>query len=802
MGGKKHKGKGKGSTRPSPRQPHPKRPVVNHNALRATEDAIAPRFSLRDEAQWASGHRSNAFMSGKQLRNLPIAFVSAGLLQGTIEEKPPSIEPTVPSSTSPLVAKHLAEMTIRSSSPSPSVASASSNSSEEVIVFKGRGETPLTRAPLTASVAGTEATSRFVKHGLQDTSSVSYTTQRNGAPSTVSNVGVQSHVDQLSTEKTVTDTLEVAHSTLSLPTRSAPSVPTEASKVNKDAEPAKSARAESDVDSDSEGVIDSGFKKRRGDKPIWEGSRVEWTSKSKPGIGWLPAQARPDMDSFVRGDVDRRAEAMDDYAQNVQEHGFSGEMLASFTRREMDLGSHNDWVFDTEKQQDDASGEDEQDGWDSDLLRDLDGNSTSTDVENVVARIIRKRTRVTGIQYLVVYEGSVADDARWLPVTFLKTPSELELIRKFETRLEAHLQAMSSGSETDANTGEEDQDSEEEDEEELDDETIARVLQKQEELGLGSEEVLLYAADEYFGGPVNGRKSAAKMTFSRPNQRRQFRAGGGRRSEPTFPSASAMADALDVDAYDGFDVMDTNRPSLRPRKKGRRGQIPPELEDADLNEQIHSAWEADRAKKRLKKAEREQLRQQGLLGRKGKAPDLSAKYKGGFDMTEVKEEIHEFMASNMQTLSLPPMEAHYRALIHQSVGNLGLNSKSRGIGTGRFTVLSKTSRMPPFDDDFFDSIFDDKKFMNRWAGGARGPKPGNFKDRRINGSGRPLRANVGYKDGEIVGASAPELGPENRGRALLEKMGWSKGMALGATDNKGILQPIAHVVKTNKAGLQ
>jgi hypothetical protein len=34
------------------------------------------------------------------------------------------------------------------------------------------------------------------------------------------------------------------------------------------------------------------------------------------------------------------------------------------------------------------------------------------------------------------------------------------------------------------------------------------------------------------------------------------------------------------------------------------------------------------------------------------------------------------------------------------------------------------------------------------------------------------------------------------------KMGWSKGTALGTADNKGILQPIPHTVKTNKAGLQ
>ena len=52
-----------------------------------------------------------------------------------------------------------------------------------------------------------------------------------------------------------------------------------------------------------------------------------------------------------------------------------------------------------------------------------------------------------------------------------------------------------------------------------------------------------------------------------------------------------------------------------------------------------------------------------------------------------------------------------------------------------------------------------------------------------------------------MGAAAPEIGLENKGRSMLEKMGWSTGTALGALNNKGIMQPVTHIVKTNKAGL-
>lgn len=502
------------------------------------------------------------------------------------------------------------------------------------------------------------------------------------------------------------------------------------------------------------------------------------------------------MTAFLRGEEKPEDAALNDYMQNVVEFGVKDEMVASsnFARREMDLdaGSFNNRAPDSDPHGDD-------DEWNSDLLRDLDGLSTSSDVMDTVTRILNKRTRTSGIQYLVVYEGYTPDDARWLPASFLTTPAEQGLVREFEGRLCSRPRPISSDgdtsdSELDVDLDEAAEEDSDDDDEELDDEIIARVLQKQEELGLGSDEVLLHAADDYFDRPL--RAQAHSVAFDRPNRKRQHRVGGGKRSEPTFPSASAMADALAMDPYNGFDIMDTERPSLRLRKKGRRGQMPPELEDADLGEQLQTTWENDRAKKRLKKAEREELRKQGLLGRKGKGADLDVKYKDGVDMMEVVEEIREFMISDRQTLALPAMEAYRRAMIHQFVGQLGVSSKSRGDGMDRFTVLSKTRRTMTFNYDEFEAALEKKKLKSRLQHAF--PPQGKQKG-RVGTKNQPI---VSYKDGEVVGASAPELGPENKGRALLEKMGWSRGMGLGALDNKGILHPISHTVKTNKAGLQ
>ena len=78
-------------------------------------------------------------------------------------------------------------------------------------------------------------------------------------------------------------------------------------------------------------------------------------------------------------------------------------------------------------------------------------------------------------------------------------------------------------------------------------------------------------------------------------------------------------------------------------------------------------------------------------------------------------------------------------------------------------------------------------------------------DQRHRGQNAPhprsTNVAVSYREGEVVGGEAPELGSGNRGRAMLEKMGWSSGTALGAMDNKGILQPVSQTMKKSKAGL-
>ncbi len=146
------------------------------------------------------------------------------------------------------------------------------------------------------------------------------------------------------------------------------------------------------------------------------------------------------------------------------------------------------------------------------------------------------------------------------------------------------------------------------------------------------------------------------------------------------------------------------------------------------------------------------------------------------------------------------MDKADRKLVHEIANAFNLKSKSVGTGKNRFPVLYRTTRTSAYVERTFAAIEARLTHRFRPRMDVSGKKSGATK-RPARGAGGFNNAAVSYRDGDIVGGSAPELGVENKGRAMLEKMGWSSGTALGALNNKGILQPVSHVVKTTKAGL-
>lgn len=129
-----------------------------------------------------------------------------------------------------------------------------------------------------------------------------------------------------------------------------------------------------------------------------------------------------------------------------------------------------------------------------------------------------------------------------------------------------------------------------------------------------------------------------------------------------------------------------------------------------------------------------------------------------------------------------------RKSVHEIANVLSLKSVSKGYGPSRYPTLTKTKRTPQLRPNQLDAWFD--QIYNGPAG-----------KRDFKQASKPRGNPANRKDGEVVGESAPEISAENKGRMILEKMGWSSGTALGSSNNKGILKPVTHVVKKSKTGL-
>ena len=342
-----------------------------------------------------------------------------------------------------------------------------------------------------------------------------------------------------------------------------------------------------------------------------------------------------------------------DYIANID-----GDMLGSRIYNQRELGGANDSVWRDEDEN--SSGNPSwsrknafESGWDASDIADFDDLSTSDGVMGEVQAILSKRDREAGLQYLVVWEDHTVDGARWVPVSTLTSIGAMSHIESFEAeaKLVAELDGYGEDSgdsyEIDVEDTADDDDEKDLVQRKIDrmtDEKIARLLAKQEELGMGSNELYLFDdtadadADEEAAIPISRFKST--MTSSKS----QCKSRGARRLRDDFRGVNELADA-----YDGFDVMDFDRPSLKKKLKGRKGKFIFDLSDSELEASMHIAWEKDRTKKKERKLEREELRVQGLLRTKNGKPDLTAKYKEGMGIHDVKDEIKNFLMGSNST---------------------------------------------------------------------------------------------------------------------------------------------------------
>ncbi|KAI2634530.1 hypothetical protein GGS21DRAFT_518243 [Xylaria nigripes] len=321
---------------------------------------------------------------------------------------------------------------------------------------------------------------------------------------------------------------------------------------------------------------------------------------------------------------------------------------------------------------------------------------------------------------------------------------------------------------------------------ESEDARLAQSIAKREELGLGDDDVPSSdGADPDDGWVV--ASSANRRRRGRRSKRSQksrlFESGS------QFPSATKMAQA-----FDELDLMDMQNALRQP--------IGFNVSDSELEYALNTSFKKDRLKKAEKKKAREELRSQGLLNKNADPRDLRVKYQNGLTREELVNEIDTFLRSTDEQLIIPPLDKMARKVVHKVAHVFHMTSKSVGVGRSRYTFLYRTKATRPSDRGLIEKNLGrtGRPWFPRVDVGKNSEAAELDTDKPGTNTSRSKRA-LTFREGDIVGKDAAELGIENKGRAMLEKMGWIKGMALGNEGSNGLIVPLTLVVKKTKAGL-
>ncbi|CAI5756143.1 unnamed protein product [Candida verbasci] len=178
--------------------------------------------------------------------------------------------------------------------------------------------------------------------------------------------------------------------------------------------------------------------------------------------------------------------------------------------------------------------------------------------------------------------------------------------------------------------------------------------------------------------------------------------------------------------------------------------------------------------------------------------DMLIKYPISLHIRDIKKEFDLLLKDEVrQSMSFPTLDTHAHKTIkkmadcyHMSVHKCGAQ------GVRKYLKIVKTKATFKYLPNYpnVDKILRGRPIFHR-IDKKPDPKNGKTKD-YITKSNKAK-----FKEGDIVGAEAPELDSNNLGRQMLEKLGWTKGQGLG-TDNRGINEPILAKVKTSKLGIR
>ena len=236
-----------------------------------------------------------------------------------------------------------------------------------------------------------------------------------------------------------------------------------------------------------------------------------------------------------------------------------------------------------------------------------------------------------------------------------------------------------------------------------------------------------------------------------------------------------------------------------------------DLSDEELEADLIAQWQKDRGSKKAKKRERQRLHQDGLIGKKAKRARAAHEVPnhGHSELDSYHEHIKNFVSREdymgIEELPMPTMDKALRRAVHVLSQAYSLHSASQGSGKRRYITLYKTKHASVPEAEYLeDTLVRARRSLGFNTKHRDRLLPDNVKG-RLGRTGRPGKNGPGsgggrLRDGDKVGADAPEIGLDNRGRQMLEKLGWAHGSGLGA-GSQGIFVPLFATIKSSKAGL-
>lgn len=252
-------------------------------------------------------------------------------------------------------------------------------------------------------------------------------------------------------------------------------------------------------------------------------------------------------------------------------------------------------------------------------------------------------------------------------------------------------------------------------------------------------------------------------------------------------------------SFADFEVPPTK--TLRP--KGRTKKLKLDIE-ADIDDELRASLleqfqyqKTSRRDKKLRKKER--LRAEAL-----ESNDLMVKYDYSLHIKDIKGEFEDFLHdAERETLSFPPLDPHGNKTVSKLAGHYNMKCTRCGNGRHIFMKISKSRKTFHYLPDYnlINYVMKQRPIFKRSDVKKRTREEIEESDEKSS-SRRGPKNGAFFKEGDIVGAEAPEIAQNNIGRRLLEKLGWVKGEGLGAQGNKGISVPLMATVKKSKTGLK